>query len=62
MDLAVFFFCFTHKLRLGNKHEVLQVAVVMNLQLLSSATHMQVRAYAIAVRYFEEKICLGLES
>lgn len=33
MDLAVFF-CFTHKLRLGKKHKVLQVAEVMNLELL----------------------------
>lgn len=50
MDMAVFF-CITHKLRLGKKHKALQVAEVMNLELLSSVANIEVRAYAIAVRY-----------
>lgn len=45
-------FCFTHKLRLGKKHKALQVAEVMNQELISSVAHIQVRAYAIAVSYF----------
>lgn len=51
MDLTGVFFCFTHKLSLSKKHKALQVAEMVNLELLSSVAHIQVRAYAIAVRY-----------